>query len=65
MNLKYFFIAILFTAAIACNNEASVEDRTNSVTQEDDSSHSTWPKPGEDSIPSPSTHSDSSHLKSN
>jgi hypothetical protein len=66
MKIKYLILLFFFTAAVACNNNASVQDRSDSVT--DTNNHSTWPEPGDmvgkDSISSPETHSDSSHLKS-
>jgi hypothetical protein len=68
MKWKYVLGILLFTAATACNNEASVGDKTDSVTHTSDTNHSNWPQTGDmtgkDSIPSPETHSDSSHLKS-
>lgn len=69
MKLKYVLAAFLFaTAAVACNNEASVQDKADSAIHTSDSNQSNWPEPrdiiGGDSIPSPETHSDSSHLKS-
>lgn len=68
MNWKYILATLLFTAAVACNNDSAVQDNTDSVTHTSDTNHSSWPEPGDmtgkDSIPSPETHSDSSNLKS-
>jgi hypothetical protein len=64
MKLKYLLAALMLAAAVACNNEASVQDKSDSVTQTSDQNQSTWPEPGKDSISSPSTQSDTSHLKS-
>jgi hypothetical protein len=68
MTWKFGLAALCFIAAAACNNEASVQDKTDSVTHTSDSNQSNWPQPrdvmGKDSVPSPETHSDSSHLKS-
>jgi len=68
MKFKYALMAILFTTAVACNNEATVQDKSDSATHTSDGNHSNWPEPGDmtgkDSIHSPETHSDSSHLKS-
>lgn len=68
MKLKFALAALLFTAAVACNNDATVSDKTDSATQSSDQNHSNWPETkdmtGKDSVPSPETKSDSSNLKS-
>ena len=68
MKLKCFIAALVFTAALACNNDAAVQDKTDSVSNKNDADHSNFPQAGDmtgnDSIHSPETHSDSSNLKS-
>ncbi len=55
MKLRYFLAAILYTAAISCNNNAANEN--NIDTSAIDSSQSIYPEPddvlGNDTVPSP------------
>ena len=57
MKLKYLLAATFLTAALACNNEASMEDETDSVIHTQDSNQSIYPQPddvlGNDTIPAP------------
>ena len=58
MRWKLFLAVTFFTAAIACNNEATVQDETDSVIHTQDTNQSNWPEPGDilgnDTIPAPS-----------
>ena len=57
MKWRYFLAAIFLTAALACNNEASVQDESDSVTQTQDTNQSIYPEPGDvlgnDTVPAP------------
>lgn len=57
MKLKYVIAASFLTVAFACNNEASVQDESDSVIHTQDSNQSIYPEPGDilgnDTIPAP------------
>lgn len=62
MKWKLVIAGLVLTAAVACNNEASVQDETDSVTHTQDSNESNWPGAddilGSDSIHSPESQTD-------
>ena len=65
MKLKYLLLTFIIAGMIACNNEASVQDDTDSATKVNDTlNQSDWPENrdimGKDSIPSPETQADTS-----
>lgn len=69
MKLRYIVAALLFITVVACNNEASVQNETDSVSKVDDTSNqSGWPEPGDimggDTVPSAETQADTSATRS-
>ena len=66
MTVRYILIILSLTAAIACNNNSSVQDNTDSVAVGNDTSHqSGWPDAsdimGGDTVPSAETQADTSN----
>lgn len=65
MKLKYLLTVFLFLSVMACNNEATVQDGSDSATKVGDTSdQSAWPEArdimGGDTVPSPETQADTS-----